>query len=237
MARKRVLVQAGHISPREPGFEGGTGTVREQELTRALRSRLLGLFKADDRFEAIAAPGDIPDGVTVDAAIFLHGDGSKNKAATGYSFGFPNFAINKKLADLIGAEFQKIPGHPPHHADNYTGGLRKYYGYSRVETPGPEVLVEHGFLTNPAEQKWIFSHLNELATAEYRAVCKFFGLAPQGQVEPKPLGWRVEATNDAGQTRIVKKTDKPRRILDRLWADGFRRKVLIRKNIPIPGRG
>lgn len=182
---KRVLVQAGHASPREPGFESGTGTVREIELTTKLQAKLVALLKEDGRFEPVPVPGDIPDGIKVDAAIFLHGDGSANPAATGFSFGYPRFAVNKKLADLIAAELDKIPGHPPHHMDNYTGGLREYYGYRRVDTDGPEVLVEHGFLTNPKEQAWIFSHLDELARAEYVALCRFFGFTPKGE-EPKP---------------------------------------------------
>jgi hypothetical protein len=86
--RIRVLVQAGHIAPREPGFEAGTGTVREQELTKAIRRRLVKLLRKDGRFQPVPCPGDIPDGIS-DAAIFLHGDGSTNPASSGYSFGFP----------------------------------------------------------------------------------------------------------------------------------------------------
>lgn len=177
---KRVLVQKGHVSPREPGFEAGTGTVREQELVTLIANELDRLLRLDGRFTSIVVPGDIPDGIRVDAALFLHGDGSTNKAASGYSFGYPQFPVNKRLADLISTEFQKIPGHPPHHADNYTRDLAGYYGFSRVNTPGPEVLIEHGFLTNPAEQAWLFANVPALARAEYVAVCKFFGYLPLG---------------------------------------------------------
>lgn len=179
---KRVLVQAGHIAPREPGFEGGTGTRGEQELVRDIRDRLVNLLNADARFDPIAAPGDIPDGIDVDAALFLHADGSSNPRATGYSFGYPNYAVNKRLADLIAAEFMGLDGEPPHHTDNYTGALRGYYGYSRADTPGPEVLVEHGFLTNPREAAWLRSHTGELAQAHYRALLRYFGFGP---VKPK----------------------------------------------------
>ena len=195
----RVLVQAGHVAPREPGFESGTGTVREQELTKALRRRLVKLLRRDGRFQPVPCPGDIPDGVSVDAAIFLHGDGSVNPASTGYSFGFPVHSVNQKLATLIDAEFQKIPGHPPHHEDNYTGGLREYYGYRRVPTPGPEVLVEHGFLTNPGEQKWIFDNLNALARAEYRALCRFFELEPTLELRRgQPIGFTIADVSNGG---------------------------------------
>ena len=174
--------------------------MREQELTKAIRRRLVKLLRRDERFQPVPCPGDIPDGVSVDAAIFLHGDGSANPASTGYSFGFPVHPVNQKLATLIDAEFKKIPGHPPHHEDNYTGGLRQYYGYRRVPTPGPEVLVEHGFLTNPGEQKWIFDNLTPLARAEYRALCRFFELEPTLELRRgRPIGFTIaDASNGGG---------------------------------------
>lgn len=209
--RKRVLVQAGHIAPREPGFEGGTGTVREQEFTRLLRDRLVAFLKLDGRFEVLPEPGDLPDGVKVDAAIFEHGDGSASKSASGFSFGFPNYPANRRLAQLIAVEYGKIPGHPPHHSDNYTRDLAGYYGFKRVSTPGPEVLVESGFLTNPAEQKWLFAHVTDLAEAQYAALLSYFDLPMQADdgewqigdplyeklpgPRPKP-GWFWEAVSE-----------------------------------------
>jgi N-acetylmuramoyl-L-alanine amidase len=233
----RVLVQAGHISPREPGFEGGTGTIREQELTKAVRRRLVALLKADSRFKPVPCPGDIPDGVNVDAALFLHGDGAENNTATGYSFGFPIHSVNEKLAKMINAEFQKIPGHPPHHEDNYTGGLREYYGYKRVPTDGPEVLVEHGFLTNRRERKWIFKHLNQLANAEYRALCRFFDLEPQ-QTKAKRaiLGFTVVGEMD-GDRRVLSRAVEVSRAVDKV-SDVRARLITVRNNrIPIQPAG
>lgn len=172
--KKRIVVQAGHAPPREPGHEKETGTTREIELTTGIANRLVKMLDDDGRFDGIWQPGDLQDGIKCDAALFLHGDGAASPAATGFSFGYPTYAVNRQLAELIEDEFVRLPGHPPHHADNYTGGLRHYYGYSRVNTPGPEVLVEHGFLTNPAERAWLFANLDELAGAEYRAILKFF---------------------------------------------------------------
>lgn len=232
MAVKRVLIQAGHVAPREPGFEAGTGTVREQEYTRAMRSRVCALLDKDPNYRAIPQPGDLTD-VPCEAAIFLHGDGSANPNASGYCFGYPKGTVNSRLAKLIGAEIEKIPGHPPHGKDNYTGGLAGYYGYSRITTSGPEVLHEVGFLTNPAEQKWIFSNLDRIATAIYNGVCAYFGTIPRGAVKPAHLGYTVEWVDEDGVTRS-KKTWTPMRFVDRLWNDGVRRRILVRKNLPIP---
>src|SRR5262245_28389796 len=127
--KKRVLVQAGHAAPREPGFENQTGTNGEIELVTQIRDRLVNLLRADGRFETFPMPGWIrPRGIQVDAALFLHADGSGSPASSGYSFGYPAYRINRELAELIDDEFRKLPGHPPHHADNYTPDMRGYYG-------------------------------------------------------------------------------------------------------------
>lgn len=209
MARRRILIQAGHLAPREPGFEGGTGTPGEIELVKAIRDKLVALLRRDGRFEAIPVPGDIPDGIRVDAALFLHADGAGNPRASGYSFGYPDDRVNRRLAELIAVEFNKIPGHPPHHTDNYTPDLRGYYGYARVATPGPEVLVEHGFLTNPSERAWLVTHVDELAHAEYAALLRYFLLEPPAPPKPKVYDWSYAVQERDGKTTLGK-TNRPR---------------------------
>lgn len=193
MAKKRVLIQAGHVAPREPGFESGTGTIREQEFTTKIRDRLALALERDGRFETRTVPGDIPESWVGDAALFEHGDGSASPAATGYSFGFQT-AAGSKLAQTISDEYQKIEGHPPHHADNYTTDLHFYYGFNHTSATGPEVLVESGFLTNPKEQAWMFAHVDELALAQYHALRRFYDLAPR-------MDWAIKK----GDTVIVRK--------------------------------
>jgi N-acetylmuramoyl-L-alanine amidase len=178
VAKKRVLVQAGHVAPREPGFETGTGTVREQEFTTKIRDRLALALERDGRFETLSVPGDIPESWVGDAAVFEHGDGSASATSTGYSFGFQT-AAGAKLSRLISSEYEKIEGHPPHHADNYTEDLHFYYGFNHTHATGPEVLVESGFLTNPKEQTWMFNHVDDLALGQYHALRRFYDLKPR----------------------------------------------------------
>jgi hypothetical protein len=54
--------------------------------------------------------------------------------------------------------------------------MAQYYGFSHVSTPGPEVLIEHGFVTNPAEHEWLKRNVKQLARAEHIALRRFFGL-------------------------------------------------------------
>lgn len=171
MPKIRVLLQAGHIAPREPGFEAGTGTTREQEYSAAVRKLLHQRFAADGRFDITLAPGDIPDGWRGDVALFLHADGSANKNAKGFSFGWDinNPGRAPRLAKILTRRFVNI-GHPGgHHTDNYTGGLRHYYGYRRINAP-LELLIEIGFMTNPTEQQWIFRNLERIADEIYAGV-------------------------------------------------------------------
>jgi hypothetical protein len=174
---KRVLVQAGHQAPREPGFESQTGAPGEVELVTDIQHALVRLLRQDDRFHAIPMPGKIPNGSQAEAAIFLHADGAANTAARGYSLGFPaEFEVNRRLAHMIADEIEKLPGHPPRRPDNNTVDMAEYYGYGLVDTPGPEVLVEHGFVTNPQEHQWLTRHVDELAQAEFNALLRFFHL-------------------------------------------------------------
>ena len=188
MTRKRLLVQAGHALPREPGFESGTGTIREIELASVIQKKLKDLLAADPRFEVTYCPGDIPDGWRGDVFLALHGDGSGSTSASGYCYGYPPDSLSSRnFTKLLAAEYERIPGGPPHRTDNYTGSLRGYYGWRRVHAP-VKVLVEHGFLTNPGEREWMFSNARRIAEAHYRALCRHFGFdTPFPARPPKPV--------------------------------------------------
>jgi N-acetylmuramoyl-L-alanine amidase len=173
---KRVLVQAGHLAPREPGFSA-VGTNGEQELVKAIRDKLVALLDKDERFDGIPVPGNIPDDIKIDAALFLHADGVDNSAARGFQFGFPVTPNNKKLVANLREEFLTLPGHPPSRTDNSTEDASAYYGFKRVNSPF-KVLIEHGFLTNPAERTWLNANIAKLARAEYEALCRTFALTP-----------------------------------------------------------
>jgi hypothetical protein len=185
---KRILVQAGHQAPREPGFETQTGAPGEVELVTDIQHALVRLLEQDANFHPIPMPGRIPKGTKADAGIFLHADGAANTAARGYSVGFPRIEVNQRLAHMIADEFEKLPGHPPRRPDNNTEDMEFYYGFGLVDAPGPEVLVEHGFVTNAQEHRWLKEHVDKLARAEYNALLRFFHLTPQaGGPTPQPV--------------------------------------------------
>lgn len=180
--KRRILVQAGHMRPLDPNHSTQTGAAGEAPLVARIQKRLVTMLRRDDRFDPLPMPGLIPRGTKADAAVFLHADGVGDPRASGFSFGFPDPAINKKLADLIANEFAQIPGHPLRRRDNPTEDAHQYYGFNRVSSDGPETLVEHGFVSNPAEKRWLEGHVPQLAHAEYVAICRFFSLTPASNV-------------------------------------------------------
>jgi hypothetical protein len=178
---KRILVQAAHQRPLQPNFEAQTGAPGEAELVADIQHALVQILNRDSNFHGVPAPGKIDPTVQVDGALYLHADGFNKASAHGYSVGYPpGFEVNKRLAQLIADEIEKLPGHPTRRSDNNTADMEFYYGFGLVHTPGPEVLVEHGFVTNPTEHQWLKAHVNDLARAEYQALCRFFGFTPQG---------------------------------------------------------
>ena len=175
-----VLIQSGHVFPREPGHESETGTVREQEFTRAMQKRVELVFARDRRFRVRTCSGDVPDGWIGDLFLSFHADGG-GASASGYSFGWPangrDPGRGPNLARLLAAEWAALKHPGGHHTDNYTDGMRGYYGWSRV-VAATKVLIEHGFMTRPEEQAWMFAHVDEMAQATYRAILKHYGLRP-----------------------------------------------------------
>ena len=183
----RVVVQAGHMRPLQPGFEGDTGAKGEAALVADIQRALVRLLGRDDNFDAIPMPGRIDDSVRCDAAIFLHADGFSDPSANGFSVGFPEFDVNRRLAHLIAEEIEKLPGHPRRRPDNGTADMAKYYGFHHIQTPGPEVIVEHGFVSNPREHQWLTDNVESLAQAELNALRRFFGFAATARPEtPRP---------------------------------------------------
>jgi len=176
----RILIQAGHAEPRQPGHLDQTGTRREIEFSMKMQAELANLFRRDGRFTVQTCPGLFPyPEWRGDVFLSLHLDGAGNPASHGFSLGWPANGRapgrGPELAGRIAKRFLAIPHPGGHHADNYTDALRGYYGWSRVDAP-TKVLIEHGYSTNAAEQAWMFTHVPHMARATYGAVLEHLGL-------------------------------------------------------------
>lgn len=180
----RILIQAGHVAPREPGHEGQTGAYLEQEFASRMQQHLARRFRSDGRFTVDTCPGDIPEGWTGDVFLSLHCDAA-GSSSRGFSIGWPangrDPGRGPELAARITRRFLAIPHPGGHGTDNYTDGMRGYYGWRRVNAP-TKVLIEHAFMTNAAERDWAFGHIAEMGDATYTAVVEHLGLDTRARV-------------------------------------------------------
>ena len=151
-----ITIQQGHCFR----AEGATGTVREQEFAYRLSEELDDVFRFFGwKVNIIGADygGPYP---SADIFVALHCDGSINGGAHGASVGFPieTAVESARYASLWKVCHQETAGYEwGFRRDNYTRGLKRYYGFGQGGHFRVELVVEHFFATNAAEQLWAFS--------------------------------------------------------------------------------
>jgi len=166
-----VAVQMGHVGV----TRGSTGAPREQEFNSKLGPKIQALGQQRGyTVHLLKARDKVP---TCDLYISLHCDGNSNKGATKASVGYPpTSAPSKEYAALWKKTYGAI--YPlSFRSDNYTNNLRYYYGYSMTKARA-KVLVEHGFITNPGEQRWLFANLDAIAAAHVATWDAWFKVQP-----------------------------------------------------------
>ena len=161
---KRVIVQAGHEGRRR---NSGTGTTPSVGTSGRFSAEYLLTPKVANQVQALLAAagvdvtrvgGVLPAKDTYDLAVFLHFDGSGTKCSSGASVGYPSstpastVAAWKRVYDPS-FPFKWMP-------DNFTAGLRGYYGYGRVDAPH-KLLIEFGELTCPEQEAWLLAKVND----------------------------------------------------------------------------
>jgi len=178
-SRRDVVIQMGHVARRR-GFTGTSGWGHtEQEFVRSVGARLnAALRNSGFKSELIGADDPVPDSRVFMA---LHQDGSTSSAARGASVGYPDGAGGERIAQLWKAYYAKAGWPSGFRPDNYTPGLRRYYGFRRSSADA-KFLIEHGFATNQHDQRWMWDHLDEIALVGLRTVTHF--LRPQQPIDP-----------------------------------------------------
>ena len=114
------------------------------EATRMLREHGL---------TVVREPADFDGEFAVDAAIFIHFDGSTKPCSSGASIGYhePRFrAAANTWRDLYSHYFPF--GFQP---DDFTVSLRDYYGYRQVQATHASLVLELGELTCARQRAWL----------------------------------------------------------------------------------
>lgn len=172
-----VCLQRGHCF-RTSGSTGTAGrlldgTLRtEQQYVAALAPLIASAMRArGHRVHVLTADERVP---WCDVFVALHQDGSSSSRASGASVGYPASSASARYASLLKAAYQ-LRGWPyGFRSDNYTAGLRSYYGYRRTSAP-VKVLLEHGFATRPVEQSHMWANLHDAAAAHADALELYLG--------------------------------------------------------------
>ena len=191
LAGVTIVVDPGHGGP-DSGAIGPTGTY-EKNITLAIGLNLAGLLRSAGAQVVLTRSTDVTPAVgtysersdlqartkiandlKADLFISLHNDAFSNPAATGtttyYSSDSPVAAQSKAFADNIQSELLKAVALP-------NRGVKDASFYVIKNTKMPAVLVEVGFISNPAEEKLLGSSdfQNKVALGIYRGILKFKG--------------------------------------------------------------
>lgn len=171
MKNKIVRIQAGHY-PRKTGSTGAYNSelrISEQNenylLWQTIRKEVTENPVAGVTFQFIEADERLYS--SCDVFIALHMDGSNSSIAQGPSVGYPvSSKTSKAFAQLFKERYQELDPPNSFRSDNYTSGLRNYYGYkSSYSGAAPVKMVfENGFVTNTDEVTW--AQNNRLRVAE-----------------------------------------------------------------------
>ena len=178
----RVVVQMGHCFRKR----GATGTHREQEFVSQLGPRIKELveLKGVHTVEVILA--DQYGVAPADLFLALHCDGSTSNRAHGASVGYPSYvASESQVYAQLWKYAHRLAGYRwGFRPDNYTAALRRYYYYDNIKAPA-RLVIEHGFLTTPVEERWLFANVDRVAAGHALAIDAYFGTLNQPPTEPE----------------------------------------------------
>ncbi len=102
-------------------------------------------------------PADFAGNYVVDAAVFIHFDGSAPACQSGASIGFHR----PQDAPAAIAWRELYGGYFPFRfqPDNFTSGLRDYYAFRQVDGSSLTLVLELGEITCPAQHAWLAPRL------------------------------------------------------------------------------
>ena len=201
--RLNCVVQAGHV-PRTRGATGANGLLgTEQQFTLKTATYIQKwLTLRGWTCEMIGADDDVPDSTVF---VAIHHDGSRNASARGPSVGYP--ADYKDGSKNCAQEWKRVygaayPG-PSFRPDNYTAGLRGYYGF-RKSTARIKLCCEHGFGSNAQDAAFMWSDAGQKAALDAVEAVLGHWLGWDARLSPQEVHARLNpGAPAAAQTQAV----------------------------------
>ena len=157
-----VVISAGHEGrPAScaafPGRACNLGAAGERAWTPVVADEAAQTLR---RYGASVArlPADFRGTYRTKAAVFIHFDGSTHPCSSGPSIGYSSPASRdaaRAWRALYGA-YVPFAFQP----DNFTKGLRNYYGFRQVRASRGALVLELGELTCPPQRAWLAARLH-----------------------------------------------------------------------------
>ncbi|HTX56686.1 MAG TPA: hypothetical protein VMD47_06250 [Candidatus Acidoferrales bacterium] len=185
-----VLISAGHEGrpascARFPHRACNLGARGERQWTPIVADEATRVLRAHG-LRVIREPADFGGRYAVSMAIFIHFDGASPRCTSGASIGYHNGA-GARAARLWRAlyeplfPFRFMP-------DDFSIGLRDYYGFRQVDAHDGALVLELGEITCPAQHAWLAARLDALGELIAFDVSRTIG---KGDV-PRPAKFEVQ---------------------------------------------
>ena len=156
-----VLISAGHEGrpascARYPQHHCNLGTAGERQWTPIVSDEAARILRAHG-VRVARVPADFDGTYVVDAAVFIHFDGSTAPCSSGASIGYHHAQDGIAARDWhqYYGQYWKFGFQP----DNFTSSLRNYYGFRQVRARDGALVLELGELTCPAQRAWLTPRL------------------------------------------------------------------------------
>lgn len=156
-----VLISAGHQGrpascARFIQRKCNLGAAGERDWTPIVADEATRMLR-EHGVRVVREPADFEGTYRVDMAIFIHFDGAIPACTTGASIGYDG-PTSKGAAQQWRTLY--APRFPfAFMPDNFTVGLREYYGYRQVRASDGALVLELGEITCPKQHAWLASRL------------------------------------------------------------------------------
>ena len=187
-----VLISAGHEGrpascARFPQHHCNLGAAGERDWTPIVADAATQILRRHG-VSVARRPADFAGNYQVDAAVFIHFDGSNPPCRSSASIGYArkrDAAAAAAWHALYGKYW--LFGFQP---DNFTTGLRGYYAFKQVDARDGSLVLELGEITCPVQHEWLAPRLRWEGALLAYFLSRLIG---DGHV-PNPGSYRDQAT-------------------------------------------
>ncbi len=156
-----VLISAGHEGrpascARFVRRACNLGAAGERDWTPIVADEATRMLRAHG-VHVVREPADFEGSYLVSMAIFIHFDGAVPACTSGASVGYDGESSQSAAQRWRALYAPRFPfAFMP---DNFTVGLREYYGYRQVRASDGALVLELGEITCPKQRAWLASRL------------------------------------------------------------------------------